>query len=328
MQRNSIAIYSCGELIGDATWKLPVLRAARSLFPEHHICWLTSSDTVFATRLRPLVEGLLDEVTVCHDLARGGWDLIRPLPLPQGFEILIDTQSNLLRSLVVRRIPHRLYLSTTARFLLSDRRPPWPYRKPAHQVHRLLLLLELAAGRTAAIDRVRLPVPQDFASKAARLLPPGRRYLGLAPGAGSRNKCWPLERFIEVAAWHRGQGGVPVFILGPNELEWLPRIKAALPEALFPEQESAVWGEGFSPIRTIALAERLTAAVANDAGVGHMLAAADIPLLTLFGPTNAEKFRPLISRGEVLAAESYGGQDPALIPTAAVIERVAALLDS
>lgn len=326
LQRNSLAIYSGGELIGDAVQKLPALRAARSLFPGHHITWLTGGDTPLAGKLRPLVEGLLDDVRVCGGLRRNRWDLVRPAPLREGFEILIDTQSNLQRSLVVRRIPHRLFVSPTARFLLSDRRPAWPYRRPVNLLQRLMLLFELAAGRKAALDRVRLPIPEAFSSKAAQLLPRGPRYLGLAPGAGSRYKCWPLERFIEVAVWHRDRGGVPVFILGPDELDWQPAITAVVPEALFPEQESAVWGEGFSPIRTIALAERLDAAVANDAGVGHMLAAADVPLLMLFGPTNAEKFRPFISHGEVLAAESYGGQDPGLIPTAAAIERVAALL--
>lgn len=323
---SSLAIYSGRELIGDGLMKLPVVRAARALFPEHRISWLTTEETVFRTTLKPLVEGLLDEVSVHPALLRDKGDLYRPLPVGGRYEVVIDTQHALWRTLALRRIRHEVFVSSAARFLLSDRRPAWPFRRPKNVVRRLLLLLELAAGRPARFDGIALPVPDELAAKAAALLPEGAAYLGLAPGAGMRVKCWPLERFIAVARWHAARGGVPVFVIGPDERDWLEQIRGAVPEALFPMQARETWGPGFSPLKTIAMARRLSAALANDSGVGHMLAAADIPLLTLFGPTEAEKLRPAVSRGAVLAAQAHGGEAMAAIPTDAVIAQLEGLL--
>ena len=65
----------------------------------------------------------------------------------------------------------------------------------------------------------------------------------------------------------------------------------------------------FAPWRLRGVARR---AVANDAGVSHMLGAADIPLLTLYGPTDfSEKFRPRVTHGRVLRASDYGSMKPA-----------------
>ncbi len=322
----SLAIYSGRELIGDGLQKLPVVRAARALFPDHRITWLTSEETVFRGSLAPLVEGLLDEVRVCPALLSGRRAVFRAPPVEDHFEILVDTQTSLWRSLALRRISHRLFITSAGRYLLSDRRPTSSLKRTRHVAQRLLLLLELAAGREADVDAVALTVPDDLAALAAELLPEGPSYLGLAPGAGRRVKCWPLERFIEVGQWHAARGGTPVFFVGPDEAEWLPRLRSALPQAVFPEQAMAERLPGFSPLRPIALGRRLGAALSNDSGVGNMLAACDVPLLTLFGPTDPEKFAPLTRHGSLLSAQAFGGIDMAAIPTAAVVERLETLL--
>jgi ADP-heptose:LPS heptosyltransferase len=80
------------------------------------------------------------------------------------------------------------------------------------------------------------------------------------------------------------------------------------------------------PLLTIALAGRLAAAVANDAGPGHMLAAGGAPLLSLQqSRRKAAKFRPAARRLEMLVAEDYGGGMDA-IPPADVEARLERLL--
>ena len=49
--------------------------------------------------------------------------------------------------------------------------------------------------------------------------------------------------------------------------------------------------------------------MANDSGTSHMLAAADVPLLSLFGPSSPEKFAPYTSRGVILTARQFGSSD-------------------
>ncbi|HEY9568001.1 MAG TPA: glycosyltransferase family 9 protein, partial [Thalassobaculum sp.] len=82
-----------------------------------------------------------------------------------------------------------------------------------------------------------------------------------------------------------------------------------------------------SPLLTIALAGRLAAGVANDSGGGHMLAAADVPLLSLFGPTPPAKFAPFVSRGAVLRAQDFGGTGMTGIPVDAVEAALEPLLN-
>jgi len=325
-ERPLVGIYSGLDLVGDGLTKLTFLRAVRSAFPDHHVLYVTSGATQLETGLRPLTEGLVDEFLSGTGVMTSARELLLPLPpaFRRRFDVFIDTQSVVWRALWLRRLRCRLFLSGAAGYRLSARRPAGGGTRPVNLVRRLVVLAELASGRPATLD-IGVPVPPEAAGKAARALPGGPAYVGLAPGAGNRAKCWPLDRFVETAKAAERQGGVPVFLLGPGEVEWVDTIAAAVPAARFPLQDRALWGETWDPVHTVALARRLAVAVANDSGINQMLAAADAPLVTLFGPTNAEKFRPMVRRGAVLAAQTFGeGEAMAAIPTPAV---VAAMLD-
>jgi ADP-heptose:LPS heptosyltransferase len=261
---DSVAVFSYEEIIGDGLYKLPFVRALRAAWPSARITWITTRRTVYAGKLQPVMDGLIDEFRQDSGIGRSPAGIILPLPWRERFSVIIDTQTTLWRTLTLRRLPHGLFISPAANFRLSDRKP----------------------------------------------------------GAGKRFKCWPLDRFIAVAAAQAERGRVPVFILGPDELEWLAPIREAVPSALFPEQDKAIWGEGFTPLRTIALARRFTAALANDSGVSHMFGAADAPLITLFGPTPAEKFQPKVTLGGVITAQEFGGEAMTDIPVQSVIERL------
>lgn len=326
-----VAIYGNGELIGDALYKIPFARAARNAFPDARIVWLTNGASALDTHLRPLLDGVVDDFGCNSGIGASPWQLLRPARIGTGieepFSVILDTQSVIWRTLAVRRISHDLFISPAADFRLSDRRPPRPYHRPPHIVDRLIDLLELATGhRPPSTARAPLAIPADLAAKAAAQLPHGPTYVGLAPGAGQRRKCWPLERYIDLARAQAGRGRVPVFIIGPAEQEWLPAIQGAVPEARFPEQDTAVWGSAFSPLRTIALARRLQAAVANDSGISHMFGIAEIPLLVLYGPTSADKFRPMFPGVRTLKAQDFGGDLMTDIPVAPVAEALDALI--
>jgi len=82
-----------------------------------------------------------------------------------------------------------------------------------------------------------------------------------------------------------------------------------VPGARFPEAERTdAYGDIKGPLLVIALASRLAAGVANDAGPGHMMAAGGARLLSLQKDRRkAVKFRPAAGRLELLVAEDYGG---------------------
>ena len=161
----------------------------------------------------------------------------------------------------------------------------------------------------------------EFVDAAKLALPDGPAYIGLAPGAGGKHKCWPLQSYMALACLIAAKGQAPVFLLGPDERDWQALIAAEVPQALFPLADIA------SPLFTIAVASRLSAAVANDSGTGHMIAAADVPLVSLFGPTDPAKFAPYVTRGAIVRAQDFGGDAMDAIPVDAVLASLERLLN-
>jgi ADP-heptose:LPS heptosyltransferase len=190
-------------------------------------------------------------------------------------------------------------------------------------LRRMLDLIEVAGGRAARLD-YDLRLGAEWHAAAAAALPEGPAYVGFAPGAGGVHKRWPLDRFIALARREAANDRVPVFLLGPDETDWMDELRAAVPELRLPLQEEAVpAGFRLSPLFTIAVAHRLQLAVANDSGTGHLIALAGPPMVSLFGPTPPAKFAPAASRLEVVRAQDFGGEAMAVIP----VESVAAALD-
>lgn len=322
----SVLVYVGGDLVGDALMKLPFVRALRGAWPAARITWLAGVHrTAFAHELAPLVAGLIDETVeeAGFETARGKI-LTRPLG-GRRFDLIIDTQRGVARSLLVRRIRHRVFVSAAADFWLSDRKPAKPRTRPRSMVAQMMALLECAHGAPPPPGPP-LPVDAASAAAAARALPDGPVYVGFAPGAGGQHKRWPLAGFIEVARREAAAGRTPVFILGPGEATLADEIRAAVPGAMLPEEEPGS-GHIRTPMLSIALARRLAAAVANDAGAGHILAAGGSPLVSLFGPTPPDKFAPATARLEIVRAQDFGGSDDmAAIPADAVSAALARLL--
>lgn len=329
----SVLVYVGLDLVGDGLMKLPFVRALRNACPDARITWLAGKGrSAYSAALAPLVDGLIDEVVDDAGVGLDWGELRRPAlagtPLAgRRFDLVIDTQRRVKTTLLLRRIPHRMFVSGAAGFLLADRRPRRGYRRPAAMIRQMLDLLEAATGRPAEPSVVRV-ADASSAAVADRLLAGRERLVGFAPGAGGRHKCWPLERFVELARRAAARGRTPVFLLGPGEAEWVGPARSALPDALLPLQDPGAGDLAGSPLLTIAVAARLDAAVANDSGGGHMLAAADTPLLSLFGPTPPAKFAPFVSRGAVLRAQDFGGIAMSAIPVDAVDAALENLLSS
>ena len=314
----TILIYAKAGAIGDCIMKLPFIGAVRHSFPDARITWLAGGHSYFAGVLKTDLEGLLDEVLTHTGIAVRNSDLLttwRPLE-GRAFDLIIDTQRNPFRTMVLRRIRHRVFISSAANYLLSDRRPPRPWKRPAALIDELLELVSLAAGKTARPAPKLLSSPQ-FLSAAETLLPAGPTYVGLAPGAGKKSKCWPLDNFIAVARAQAEQGRVPVFLLGPQEQDWLQTLRRAAPDARFPDTSAP------GPQLVVALADRLAAAVANDSGTGHMLAAGGARLVSLVHkPRKALKFRPATPHLIQIRAQEFDSDDMASIPVEAVLSAI------
>ena len=308
-----IGVYTGGEVIGDGLWKLPFIRVLRAAFPKAHITWIARSHTVYAKSLAPVVDGLLDEVLDDSGVARKASALIKPRPSLERFDVLLDTQRTVWRALYMRRLTRGLLIAPAADYRFSPVKPPEGMTPTRHLGQLFVDWVSWITGEPILPDRS-LALPVSVQKAAQNALPDdGSRYIGFVPGAGDRQKCWPLERYIGVAdaLVAKDQAVKPVFMLGPDERDWQTTIASALPTARFPEQEAHDWPADVpGPLRAMALGQRLQGAVSNDCGTGHMLAAVDCPLLSLFGPTSPEKFKPLNNAATaILRAQDFGAGD-------------------
>jgi ADP-heptose:LPS heptosyltransferase len=148
----------------------------------------------------------------------------------------------------------------------------------------------------------------------------------VAPGSRQANKNWPLARFCEAARGLIARGVTPVFLLGPMEGDIAIEIESAAPGALVLRADPAA-APGEALDRLIAQGQRLAAVLANDNGVGHLLGASGVPVVSLFGPTDPARWRPVAPANLILQASDFdGGMDIAAIPAGPAVEAVMTML--
>jgi ADP-heptose:LPS heptosyltransferase len=132
-------------------------------------------------------------------------------------------------------------------------------------------------------------VPQlSAARRAAAALAdrvPGTGPLVVAHvGAGKLPNIWPAERFAAVlAALHRGHAARLVLVEGPKDAAAVAAVAARLATAVR-------WRMPLAD--TIAVLAQANLVLANDTGMAHVAAATGAPTLVVFGPTDAERWRP------------------------------------
>ncbi|WP_270938783.1 glycosyltransferase family 9 protein, partial [Falsiroseomonas oryzae] len=261
----SVGVFSHQEIFGDGLYKIVFLRGLRTAFPDARITWITTRETVFARSLRQVAgPPLLDDVAENTGIGAKPLDLLKPPPPGLGpFELLLDTQSLLARTLAVWRLPHRRFRTAT-----TLRRGLHGAAIGPHALDRLFALLEVAIGHPVRRDLSPLALPAPLLAAAAEALPgEASARIALAPGAGGVEKCWPLDRFITLARHQSARGRMPVFLLGPQEAAWRDRLAAEVPGACFPEEHpafAALLQAGPQPLRAVAVAARCAAGVAND----------------------------------------------------------------
>jgi len=319
-----IAVISERESLGDGFYKLTLLRALRRAYPGEKITWIVSEgDCPYRTIMAGIVAPLVDEVIVHAKLRRPWREAIRRLRALPRFGLAIDNRTNNGVVAATRLLlPADIYQAATPGFLFCGYRPKGA--RPRHKLARLMALLEAAAG--CPVDGSgEIELPRSASEEAARLLPAGQRYIGMAPGATAAWRCWPLQKYIELSRWISARGWQPVFLLGPIERPALPVLRQALPEALFPGCSES---EPQASIElSLALSRRFSAAVGHDTGSSHLMAEAGTPLVTLFGRSNSDIWAPNARRGILVQARDHGGRDIELIPLAAVTDALRKLLD-
>jgi heptosyltransferase-3 len=117
------------------------------------------------------------------------------------------------------------------------------------------------------------------------------------PGGSSPAKCWPIDRFVELASRLRAAGRQVRFVIGEVEAERWPAEHVT---------RLAAAGEVRTPETPSALMDCLLGAAAfvgNDSGPGHLAGILGLPTVSLFGPTDPARWKPVGPNVITLRAE-------------------------
>lgn len=116
-----------------------------------------------------------------------------------------------------------------------------------------------------------------------------RMLIAIHPGSGSRQKCWPVERFVALINWlYQEYQACIVMIFGPADQEILERLKAG-------GNGGFIIADQLPLSKLAAVIKRCNLFIGNDSGVTHLAAALGIHTIALFGPTDPKVWGP---RGE------------------------------
>ncbi|HYO80214.1 MAG TPA: glycosyltransferase family 9 protein [Bryobacteraceae bacterium] len=163
-----------------------------------------------------------------------------------------------------------------------------PRAQEVFGTERVVHTAEHIASAFFHLGAPRCEIPRASLFADAALLPEIRSpYAVLHPVAATPAKTWRAEGFLAVARHLSRDGGLePVFIAGPGE-----------DLSSFAEHRTLT---GLPLERIKALLSRAALFVGNDSGPAHMAAAFGVPVVALFGPSNATVWAPWRTQSRVL----------------------------
>lgn len=277
--------------VGDVVMATPAFRALRERFPQAHITFLARSHLHELLQPGPWFDGLLsaDGAQTFWGLRRLARELRR-----EDFRLAVLFPNSFRSALLAwwARIPRRVGYGRGGRSLLLTEPLPAPRGEDGRFLPRPMVTYyaELVAHLGAEVSDRRLRLTVDDAARSAlrellagRGHDPNRPTVVFIPGAkfGS-SKCWPPRYFAQLAdRLLRALSCNLVVVCGPGE----EAIGRAI-EELTPKEVIHFWREPLGLGRLKALVAESQLMVTNDTGPRHFAAAFDIPVVTLFGPTD------------------------------------------
>ena len=282
MLRRNVLIFQLGGL-GDFVLTWPFAVAMGRIYPQSRIIYVTHRQ-----------KGLLAERVLrleSRDIEAGWHGLFsEDCKLPPATQSLVQSAHTVYTFLPVSDVWHRNIetLNPDCKRVVIDPRPTEAFA--GHVTEWMTQsLCDLKVERSATEQILRSIAERGIGFKVA-----GGSDIVVHPGSGAVEKCWPIDRWIELASQLKTAGRRVRFLLGEVERDRWPAADIARLKS-FGEVRLC---ETFLDL----LGELSTAAVfiGNDSGPGHLAAIIGVPTIALFGPTDANRWRPIGPRVKVL----------------------------
>ena len=296
-----ILIYNSGGGLGDSIQLFDIITSLKRKFGDKNIYYLSAHKNHYEKALK---DYNLQLENLDTSIKYFGFRLkhffysknILKNTITKKFDLIVDLQSKLRNTLILKRIPHIKFYSSTFNFKLCSIKKN--YISSKNNLKNIILNLEKLLDVKIPFIKYDINLIDKIYFDEAKKLLPQKNYIGFSITQGNqyRKKSWSLDRFINIAKKISENGKQPVFFIEKKNIELTNDIKKKINNAIFPESESLFFG----PPLITALATRLDKAISIDNGIMHMIGLANIPMIVLFGPTNSLKFAPKIKNIDIL----------------------------
>lgn len=288
--------------LGDVVHAFPAVAALRESFPKGKIVWLTHP------RWRALVAaaGIANEIWEVETRSFSSVREMRNRIRVGEFTAAIDYQG-LWKSAALpflAKVSRRIGFSSAS---VREFGVPLLYteRVQIHSEHVAEMNgeLSLRAGATNPTAKFTPAVPSKAKEAIHKMLQAEGidSYVVLSPGGGWLSKCWPVERYAELARRLHSEFGMrSVINYGPGEDQLAQQVLGAAGDAN-PVTYSGSFGE------LMALLQNARCVVAGDTGPMHLADALGTRVIAIFGPTDPKRNGPYVGgksgKGIVVRAE-------------------------
>ena len=290
---NRVLFYNSGGGLGDAIQILPLVETIKKEFNTSEFFYLCSHENHFNSTLKDFNSKINTlDLNIKYFGFRWWHSLIVKKKIKENnidnFDLIIDLQSKVRNSLILKMIPHRYFISSCFNFKFS--KPNIKVKKEKRINNSIINAMNYLFKKEFKIIEYNIEkIDKKFYTESEKLLPE-KNYIGFSITQGNvyRKKEWPLENIIRICNEIKQINKIPVFFIKKENSELKKKIITSVPEALIPEHESNF----NSPALVTCLGKRLEFAISIDNGVMHMLSLSKVPMILLFGPTSSEKFAP------------------------------------
>ena len=301
MNAFKVLLYNSGGGIGDSIQILPLINTLKYEIKNAELFYLSAHQNHFNSTLK---DYKCEINTLNLNLKYFGFRWWHSLFVKkeikknriESFDLIIDLQSKIRNSLILKLIPHKYFISPCFNFKLS--RPTINIDKDKKIDNTILRAVNFVLNKNMSLIEFNINKISDvFYSEAKRLLP-NNNYVGLSITQGNiyRKKEWPFKNIVELCNKLIERKKIPIFFIEKKNKKLKEKISNLIPQAQFPEHKSNL----SSPALVTCLGRRLDFALTIDNGIMHMLALAKVPMISLFGPTNSEKFAPKYKNSIIL----------------------------
>ena len=307
-----ILIYNSGGGLGDSIQLFDLILSLSKKFGEESIYYLSAHNNHFDNALKGYNIVLNNVNSGISFFGFRLWHLftskqkILKKNLIDKFDLIIDLQSKLRNTIILKQFSHKNFYSSSMNFKFCNIQADYKTTKYDNKI--MISNLEKMLNLEIPFKRYNIDsINKSYFDEAKKLLPKSN-YIGFSITQGNeyRKKSWSIYKFTALANKVTTKNKIPVFFIEKNQEHIIEKIKNQVPGSLFPEINS----ELSCPALVTALSSRLDQAVSIDNGVMHMMGLSGIPMIVLFGPTNSKKFKSNQKNIKILdSKEMYGVKD-------------------